>query len=43
MQEESKVLHQDLLSSLRMRTESEKRPQVFCYRAWNEIGGLYID
>ena len=39
--EEGRVLHQDLLGPLGMRTEDEKRPQqVACCRAGNETGRL---
>lgn len=39
--EESSVFHQDLLSPLGMRAESEERPQqVACCRAGDEAGGL---
>lgn len=39
--EESVEFHQDLLSSLKMRAESEERPeQKICCRPGDEIGGL---
>lgn len=42
--EENGVFHQDLLSPLRIGTESEKRPQqLVCFRAWDEAGGLDIE
>lgn len=28
------------LSPLRVEAESEERPQIVCYRAWDESGGL---
>ena len=42
--EESRVFHQDLLSSQGMGAESEERPQkVACYRTGDGTPGLDVD
>lgn len=37
------MFYQDLLTFLRMESESEKSQQIVCYRAGHETGGMDID
>lgn len=41
--EESRVLYQDLFSSLGMETESEERPRHIPYRAGDKTRRFYLE